>query len=66
MTKCEALRREFVPGVGVVEEVLPTGDDPAVLDLEDDAAVYIKALALAVAAVVMDVNHDVLSCCHDR
>ncbi len=47
------LRPKLVPVVQV-EEVFPTADDPAVLDLEDNAAACVEPLALAFRAVVMD------------
>jgi hypothetical protein len=34
-----------------VVKVLPTVDEPAVLDLEDDAAVDVQVLAVSLAAV---------------
>jgi hypothetical protein len=40
-----------------VVEVLPTRDHLAVLDLEDDAAIRVEALAVALSAVVMDGHH---------
>ena len=56
-TKCgKALRPELVPGVKVVE-VLPTADNPAVLDLEDDAATHIEAMAVPFPAVMVNACH---------
>ena len=50
------LRPERVPVVKVVE-VLPAGDHLAVLDLKDDAAIRVEALAVALTAVVMNGHH---------
>src|SRR3990172_1316917 len=50
------LRPELVPIVEV-EKVLPTASTPAVLELEDDAAVGIQALAYSLPAVVMKADH---------
>ena len=56
------LRPELVPGVEI-GEVLPTVDAPAVLELEDDAAVNIQALAGSRPAVVMHGDHAALVIC---
>src|SRR5439155_8602610 len=50
------LRPELVPSVEV-ENVLPTVNNPAVLELEDDAAVNIQMLAVPLRAVVMNTDH---------
>ena len=47
------LRPEFVPGVEVAK-VLPAVSYPAILKLEDDAAVNFKVLAVSLSAVVMN------------
>src|SRR5207249_1150916 len=56
------LRPELVHGVEV-EDVLPAVDEPAVPDLEDDAAVDIKALAGSRSAVVVDGDDAALVVC---
>ena len=50
------LRPELVPSVEV-EKVLPTVNNPAVLELEDDAAANIQVLAVPLRAVVMNADH---------
>src|SRR3990172_6896288 len=56
MTSPAGLRPELVPSVEVVK-VLPTVDNPAVLELEDDAAANIQAIAAPLCAVVMNADH---------
>ena len=46
-----------------VVEVLPTGRDPAVLKLEDDAAVNVQALTVSRPAVVMNPDHATFIIC---
>src|SRR3990172_12560357 len=58
------LRPELVPIVEV-EKVLPTASNPAVLELEEDTAVCIQALAFSFRAVVMNADHaPVIICKH--
>jgi len=56
------LRPELVPRVEVVK-VLPTVSNPAVLELKDDAAINIQALAASLRAVVMSADHAPLIIC---
>ena len=50
------LRPELVPSVEVVK-VFPTVDNPALLELEDDAAANVQVLAIPLRAVVMNADH---------
>ena len=43
--------------------MLPTARNPAVLELEDDAAIDIEALAVPHSAVVMDAHHAAVIVC---
>ena len=56
------LRPELVPGVEVAE-VLRTLGDPAVLELEDEAAVNSQVLAVSLRAVVMNADHPPVIIC---
>src|SRR5919198_3466273 len=55
-SRLSGLRPELVPGVEVVD-VLAAVHDPAVLELEDDTAVDVQVLAVALGDVVMDADH---------
>lgn len=59
MTALASLARlppELVPGVEVVE-VFPTVNNPAVLELKDDAAANIQPLAVPLRGVAMNADH---------
>src|SRR5437764_639739 len=57
------LRPELVPSVEVVK-VLPTVNDPAVLELEDNAVGHVQVLAVAIPGAVLEADHvAVVICC---
>src|SRR5256885_17023381 len=56
------LRPELVPSVEVVK-VLPTVDDLAVVELEDDAVAHVKALAVSLRGAAMEADHPAVITC---
>jgi hypothetical protein len=56
MTSPAGLPPELVPSVEIVK-VFPGVNNPAILELEDDAAANIQALALPLRGVVMNADH---------
>src|SRR5438067_12976369 len=55
---------ELVPCVEVLE-VLPTVNDPAVLELDDDAVVNVQVLAGSVCSAALNANHTGFPHCSD-
>src|SRR5437660_3986629 len=53
---------ELVPSVEVVK-VLPTVNNPAVLELEDNAVAHIQVLAVSVGGAALHTDHSVLIIC---
>src|SRR5947209_13062811 len=56
------LRPELVPGVEVVK-VLPTVNNPTVLELEDDRVANVQVLAVSVRGAALDADHVIVVVC---